>query len=53
MVVGTIDIDDMKNAVKLLANLITNADPHCRIHAAIKFGAQFPMEHIQGFTRSH
>jgi hypothetical protein len=47
MVMGTIKIDDDKNAGKLLAILITM--PMRRYDG----GGHCLMEHIQGFTQSH
>jgi hypothetical protein len=41
MVVANNKIDETKNAGKLTGN------------AAVRSGAHRPMEHIQGFTRSH
>ena len=44
---GQQQINDNKNAGKLLAILIGHAD------VAVRRGVHRPMEHIQGFTRSH
>ena len=54
MVVGNSKLMATKKAGKLLAIMIATAGNYdCHGDAAVRCGAHRPMEHIQGFTRSH